>query len=177
MTAKLLAAIFMALMLAAQASAQPSAPDARAIATCLKAAEDKGAFGGECIGVIADPCIAKARDTDKSVEASKACAARELAVWRELMRLALTRMKPGGKTVEVYELIINGQEISPGYSELNDPDVQRDRLEHQAGGAEEQKVDYDFIETLEHGMPPAGGIGGRVSGFSTDAGGSPVTAN
>ncbi len=70
----------------------------------------------------------------------------------------LAKVTPGGKTVEVYELIINGQEISPGYSELNDPDVQRDRLEHQSGG-EEQKVDYDFIETLEHGMPPAGGIG------------------
>ena len=71
----------------------------------------------------------------------------------------LAKLSPGGKTVEVYELIINGQEISPGYSELNDPDVQRERLEHQAGGEEEQKVDYDFIETLEHGMPPAGGIG------------------
>ncbi len=71
----------------------------------------------------------------------------------------LAKVTPGGKTVEVYELIINGQEISPGYSELNDPDVQRQRLEHQAGGEEEQKVDYDFIETLEHGMPPAGGIG------------------
>lgn len=70
----------------------------------------------------------------------------------------LAKLSPGGKTVEVYELIINGQEISPGYSELNDPDVQRQRLEHQSGD-ETQKVDYDFIETLEHGMPPAGGIG------------------
>jgi lysyl-tRNA synthetase, class II len=70
----------------------------------------------------------------------------------------LAKLTPGGKTVEVYELIINGQEISPGYSELNDPDVQRERLEHQSGD-ETQKVDYDFIETLEHGMPPAGGIG------------------
>lgn len=70
----------------------------------------------------------------------------------------LAKLSPGGKTVEVYELIINGQEISPGYSELNDPDVQRERLEHQSG-EETQKVDYDFIETLEHGMPPAGGIG------------------
>ncbi len=73
--------------------------------------------------------------------------------------IPLAKLTPGGKTVEVYELIINGQEISPGYSELNDPDVQRERLEHQAGGEEEQLVDYDFIETLEHGMPPAGGIG------------------
>ncbi|MGC4015605.1 MAG: lysine--tRNA ligase [Luteolibacter sp.] len=70
----------------------------------------------------------------------------------------LAKLSPGGRTVEVYELIINGQEISPGYSELNDPDIQRERLEHQSG-EETQKVDYDFIETLEHGMPPAGGIG------------------
>jgi lysyl-tRNA synthetase, class II len=73
--------------------------------------------------------------------------------------IPLAKVTPGGRTVEVYELIINGQEISPGYSELNDPDVQRERLLHQAGGGEEQKVDLDFIETLEHGMPPAGGIG------------------
>ncbi|MGJ8676609.1 MAG: lysine--tRNA ligase [Akkermansiaceae bacterium] len=73
--------------------------------------------------------------------------------------IPLAKVTPGGKTVEVYELIINGQEISPGYSELNDPDVQRERLEHQAGGEEEQVIDQDFIETLENGMPPAGGIG------------------
>ena len=61
-------------------------------------------------------------------------------------------------TVDVYELIINGQEISPGYSELNDPDLQRERLEHQAG-EEKQKIDTGFLESLEYGMPPAGGIG------------------
>jgi lysyl-tRNA synthetase class 2 len=60
--------------------------------------------------------------------------------------------------VDVYELIINGQEISPGYSELNDPIAQRERLEHQAG-EEKQSIDEDFITALEHGMPPAGGIG------------------
>jgi lysyl-tRNA synthetase class 2 len=60
--------------------------------------------------------------------------------------------------VDVYELIINGQEISPGYSELNDPLAQRERLEHQAGG-ETQKLDEDFLTAMEHGMPPAGGLG------------------
>ena len=73
--------------------------------------------------------------------------------------IPLAKVTPGGKTVEVYELIINGQEISPGYSELNDPDLQRERLEHQAGGEEEQEIDHDFVETLENCMPPAGGIG------------------
>jgi lysyl-tRNA synthetase class II len=61
-------------------------------------------------------------------------------------------------TVEVFECCINGQEISPGYTEQNDPIEQRERLEHQAGG-EQQKLDEDFLTALEHGMPPAGGIG------------------
>jgi lysyl-tRNA synthetase class 2 len=60
--------------------------------------------------------------------------------------------------VDVFELIINGAEIAPGYSELNDPDAQRERLLEQAG-EEKQKVDEEFLLALEHGMPPAGGIG------------------
>jgi lysyl-tRNA synthetase class 2 len=60
--------------------------------------------------------------------------------------------------VDVYELIINGVEISPGYTELNDPFVQRQRLLEQAG-EETQKLDEDFLLALEHGMPPAGGFG------------------
>jgi lysyl-tRNA synthetase class 2 len=60
--------------------------------------------------------------------------------------------------VDVYELIINGQEISPGYSELNDPTTQRQRLLEQAG-EETQKIDEEFLLALEHGMPPAGGFG------------------
>jgi lysyl-tRNA synthetase, class II len=60
--------------------------------------------------------------------------------------------------VDVYELIINGQEISPGYSELNDPVTQRQRLLEQAG-EETQKIDEEFLLALEHGMPPAGGFG------------------
>ena len=60
--------------------------------------------------------------------------------------------------VDVYELIINGQELSPGYSELNDPGVQRRRLIDQVG-EEVHNLDEDFLLALEHGMPPAGGIG------------------
>jgi lysyl-tRNA synthetase, class II len=75
---------------------------------------------------------------------------------KELVPLA--KVSPSGETVEVYELVINGQEISPGYSELNDPIVQRQRLEEQSGG-ETQKVDEEFLLALEYGMPPAGGIG------------------
>ncbi|MCP5523666.1 MAG: lysine--tRNA ligase [Verrucomicrobiales bacterium] len=76
---------------------------------------------------------------------------------KELIPLA--KLSPDDpSTVEVFECCINGQEISPGYTEQNDPIEQRERLEHQAGG-EQQKLDEDFLVALEHGMPPAGGIG------------------
>ncbi len=76
---------------------------------------------------------------------------------KELVPLA--KLSPDDPTtVEVFECCINGQEISPGYTEQNDPIAQRATLEHQAGG-EQQKLDEDFIVALEHGMPPAGGIG------------------
>lgn len=76
---------------------------------------------------------------------------------KELVPLAkLTPDDP--TTVEVFECCMNGQEISPGYTEQNDPVAQRATLEHQAGG-EQQKLDDDFLVALEHGMPPAGGIG------------------
>ena len=54
--------------------------------------------------------------------------------------------------------IINGAEIAPGYSELNDPLVQRQRLLEQAG-EEKQNIDEEFLLALEYGMPPAGGFG------------------
>ena len=60
--------------------------------------------------------------------------------------------------VDVYELVVNGRELCPGYTELNDPLDQRARLLEQAGG-DESKLDADFLRALEHGMPPAGGLG------------------
>jgi len=76
---------------------------------------------------------------------------------KELVPLA--KLSPDDPTtVEVFECCINGQEIAPGYTEQNDPIAQRTTLEHQAGG-EQQKLDEDFLVALEHGMPPAGGIG------------------
>ena len=61
-------------------------------------------------------------------------------------------------TLDVFELCIGGMEVAPAYSEQNDPDVQREMFEKQAGG-EPQSVDQDFLLALEHGMPPAGGMG------------------
>ncbi|PWT86592.1 MAG: lysine--tRNA ligase [Acidobacteria bacterium] len=76
---------------------------------------------------------------------------------KELVPLAKQNMADNS-LVDVFELIINGAEIAPGYSELNDPLVQRQRLLEQAGG-EKQKIDEEFLLALEHGMPPAGGVG------------------
>lgn len=64
--------------------------------------------------------------------------------------------------VDVYELEINGQEISPGYTELNDPIDQRQRFMDQvtlSGKDPAQAVDEDFLTALEYGMPPTGGMG------------------
>ena len=61
-------------------------------------------------------------------------------------------------TIDVFELCIGGMEIAPAYSEQNDPDMQREMFEKQAG-EETQNIDEDFLETLEYGMPPAGGLG------------------
>jgi lysyl-tRNA synthetase class 2 len=76
---------------------------------------------------------------------------------KELCPLAkLNRDDP--TTLDVFELCIGGMEIAPAYSEQNDPDAQREMFERQAGG-EQQSVDQDFLLALEHGMPPAGGMG------------------
>jgi lysyl-tRNA synthetase class 2 len=61
-----------------------------------------------------------------------------------------------------FEAYAAGFEISNAYTELNDPIEQRKRLIDQAGGdemARQGKVDEDFLTAIEHGMPPAGGIG------------------
>ncbi len=76
---------------------------------------------------------------------------------KELVPLARQNVEDSS-LVDVFELVINGAEIAPGYSELNDPLVQRQRLLEQAG-EERQNIDEEFLLALEHGMPPAGGIG------------------
>jgi len=76
---------------------------------------------------------------------------------KELVPLAKQNVEDDS-LVDAYELIINGQAISPGYTELNDLIVQRQRLVEQAG-EETQKLDEEFLLALEHGMPPAGGFG------------------
>jgi lysyl-tRNA synthetase class 2 len=72
------------------------------------------------------------------------------------------RSEPG--LVERFEAFVGGMEIANAFTELNDPDDQRARFEAQralaiAGDAEAQPYDEAFIEALELGMPPTGGIG------------------
>ena len=66
--------------------------------------------------------------------------------------------------IERFELFIGGLEISNGYSELNNPIIQRGLLEEQAnelraGSEEAHPMDEDFIKAIEQGMPPTGGVG------------------
>lgn len=75
----------------------------------------------------------------------------------ELVPLA-KRCEDDPAAVDVFELVVRGRELAPGYTELNDPVDQRARLLEQAGG-EAAKLDEDFLRALEHGMPPAGGMG------------------
>ncbi|OZG63169.1 lysine--tRNA ligase [Bifidobacterium lemurum] len=72
------------------------------------------------------------------------------------------RSKPG--VVEKWDLYVRGFELATGYSELNDPIVQRERFVDQAkaalaGDEEACDIDEDFLEALGVGMPPAGGTG------------------
>lgn len=65
---------------------------------------------------------------------------------------------------ERFQLIIDGMEVVNGFSELNDPIEQRQRMEEQekmyrAGDEEATRLDEDFLEALEYGMPPAAGLG------------------
>jgi lysyl-tRNA synthetase class 2 len=76
---------------------------------------------------------------------------------KELCPLAKLNAEDPG-VLDVFELTIGGMEIAPAYSEQNDPDVQREMFEKQAG-EEKQNIDQDFLLALEHGMPPAGGMG------------------
>jgi len=76
---------------------------------------------------------------------------------KELCPLAKLNAEDSG-LIDVFELIIGGMEIAPAYSEQNDPFVQRQMFEQQVG-EDRQKMDTDFLLALEHGMPPAGGMG------------------
>jgi len=81
----------------------------------------------------------------------------------ELSPLAKTDTK-NPAIVQQFQPLIGGSELGKGYSELNDPIDQANRFEAQsklreAGDEEAQMYDHDFVEALEHGMPPTCGFG------------------
>jgi len=76
----------------------------------------------------------------------------------------LTKKGKDPRYVERFELFVNGRELANAYTELNDPIDQKERFLAQLkakelGDAEANEMDNDFIEALEYGMPPTGGIG------------------
>jgi lysyl-tRNA synthetase class 2 len=87
----------------------------------------------------------------------------------------LAKSRPDGDTVEMFQPIIAGSEVGRGYSELNDPIDQRERFEVQKklleeGDDEAMMPDWEFVEMLEHGMPPTCGFGFGERLFSFLAG-------
>jgi lysyl-tRNA synthetase class 2 len=82
---------------------------------------------------------------------------------QELSPLA-KRSPENPRLVERFEPFVAGMEVGNAFSELNDPDDQRERLEAQtrareAGDEEAHPLDEDYIRALEHGLPPTGGLG------------------
>jgi lysyl-tRNA synthetase class 2 len=82
---------------------------------------------------------------------------------RELSPLA-KRKADDPRLVERFEGFVAGMEIANAFSELNDPDDQRERLEEQAaaqarGDEEAHPLDEDYVLALEYGLPPTGGLG------------------
>jgi lysyl-tRNA synthetase, class II len=80
------------------------------------------------------------------------------------------RHRSDARLVERFEAFMGGIEIANAFTELNDPDEQRRRFEEQralarAGDAETQPYDEAFLQALEHGMPPTGGIGLGIDRF------------
>ena len=75
----------------------------------------------------------------------------------------LAKSKPGNSAlVERFELFIGGMEVANAYSELNDPLEQRKRFKEEIKDEREgvkRNIDEDYLEALEYGMPPAGGLG------------------
>ena len=110
----------------------------------------------ECVGYVREPYDALIEDYEPGMT-SQIVGRLFAALGKELVPLA-KQNAADDSLVDVFELIINGVEIAPGYTELNDPTVQRQRLLEQAG-EEKQSIDEEFLLALEHGMPPAGGVG------------------
>jgi lysyl-tRNA synthetase class 2 len=87
------------------------------------------------------------------------------------------KLEDDSNHVARFQLVVGGMEVMNGFSELNDPVDQRERFEEQEkaakkGNEEMQRMDVDYIEAMEYGMPPAAGIGigiDRLTALLTDS--------
>lgn len=87
----------------------------------------------------------------------------------------LAKSVPGKRVVQMFQPILAGSELGKGYSELNDPIDQANRFKEQQklidkGDTEAMMADHEFVEMLEHGMPPTCGygFGERLFAFLAD---------
>lgn len=126
--------------------------EARAALDAKKVHYEKGATRGDCLAALFDEyvepeLIQPTFITDYPVEISP-----------------LAKRKKGEPGItERFEFFINASEMGNAFSELNDPIDQRERFERQVAAKRAQganaQVDEDFVNALEHGMPPTGGLG------------------
>ncbi len=118
-------------------------------------------------GVAVDPAMDHLRITheiyDKLIEKSLRQPTFVTRIPRQFVPLAKT-CPDDPELVDVFEFVVAGKELCPGYTEQNDPAAQRAALADQAG-ADAEKLDEDFILALEHGMPPTGGLGLGIDRF------------
>lgn len=83
----------------------------------------------------------------------------------------LAKKSEDSRYTEMFQLLVNGFELSNSYTELNDPIDQMERFEEQmknreAGDEEAMSNDWDYVEALEYGMPPATGTGIGIDRFT-----------
>ena len=132
-------------------------PDAQSLAERMRAdnitvtyAESRGLLIDKLVGTVVEPHLVQPTFLlDYPVEMSPLAKARTV----------------DPRYVERFEAFVSGMEVANSYTELNDPVVQRRRLEEQEElrkryqGEELDRTDEDFLLALEHGMPPTGGLG------------------
>ena len=127
--------------------------DARAAAYAAGFEVEKDATWGECLAYI----------FEEKVEASLIQPSHVTHFPKDISPFA--KEVPGEpRLVERFETYCNGWEIGNAFSELNDPEEQRARMVEQmaqahARGEMDKTLDEDFLEAMDHGMPPAGGLG------------------
>ncbi|MEK7638275.1 MAG: lysine--tRNA ligase [Patescibacteria group bacterium] len=141
----------------------------------------KEASGLDYATATVEDFAARARELDVVVEKSMTKSTLADEIYKKTLRHAMLepvfvidhplelsplskKTSPDADTVARFQLLVGGFEMTNAFSELNDPIDQRERLIQQQklreeGSEEAQRVDEDFIIALEHGMPPAAGIG------------------